>query len=735
MPDLISNTQTQNSTTSNEGTNKIPKLDANSFFFLEDEVFTQTAAQAFGVVSENEFRTTSLLNLGTADKKIFSICSGQIFLQPMTGDTSKVNLILKPYKQPVNGLSIKYFVYRGLPKSQFIDSNGDVVPTGTNGLITHIRNEFTSFYNQIPNEPIPVFQAKFIGYPDSSTTQLETQLIDSYFYKISASYDGDDSNLVDPDKNFEFPMIPAGTHLANCSGVIGLDIVLNNGDYYIENDTNPFQFNLAFARASSNVINVSAAVDHYQEKLLRETITQFIDTAAFYGLHANGGKINKFGLATPITSATDIYNLINSFITKSTIYLYIQSNRQRSYNFYKNYELDNTNLNNIKIGTDEPNLALTTFATEKWPVKTFTTAPVVSSLQQNIALQFTTDRGQNTSLYGVMANIISKNSENFIESKDLIQEPDVNGVVSDFTKTVLFSSPISNNENIASIIQLIYLGKDIVFTDIGIDDGDPATPIPDPIHFTPKFMDDIFDLMNAISFLKADKIYHVHNYKPNLFSQKSIDKNRGLLVAYTQRTQNTIAISETENLTLFTYLSISENELSNHSNFSPTPSSNKEATGYGVQDLNDSQKLPNLSSNEFVKLDKITDMGETINGIVLHTYDNSLATTMVLGITEDEHNSLLNIIELNNLNNPKLYFHPTLDDGSFNLSEEGVSYKKYTLKIVSENSDNNFLINNLNDNITIYSIDELIFFSKSYSENILIESVINEEISFTIKEE
>ena len=291
-----------------------------------------------------------------------------------------------------------------------------------------------------------------------------------------------------------------------------------------------------------------------------------------------------------------------------------------------------------------------------------------------------------------------------------------------------------NNENIASIVKLSYVGKDIVFTDTGIDDGDPATPIPDPIHFMPKFMDDVFDLMNTISFLKADKIYHVHSYKPNLYSQKSIDKSRGQLVAYTQRTQNTIAVSETENLTLFTYLSISEIELSNHSNFSPTPSSNKEATGYGVQDLSEFQVLPNLPSNEFVKLDKFTDSGQTINGIVLNTYDNSLATTILLGITEDENNTLLDVIELNNLKNPKLYFHSS-DDGNFNLSEEGVKYKKFTLKIVSENSDNNFLINNLNDDITIYSIDELIFFSKSYSENILIESVINEEISFTIKEE
>jgi len=717
MPDLISNTQAQNSTTSNGGTNKQPKLDANSFYFLEDAIFTQTAAQAFGVVSENEFRTTSLLNLGTVDKKIFSICSGQIFLQPMTDDAAKVNLILKPYKQPVNGLSIKYFIYRGLPKSQFIESNGDVVPTGTNGLITHIRNEFTSFYNQIPNEPIPVFQAKFIGYPDSITPQLETQLIDSYFYKISASYDGDDSNLVDPDKNFEFPMIPAGTHLASCSGVIGLDIVLNNGDYYIENDTNPFQFNLAFARASANVINVSTATDNYQEKLIRETITQFLDPAAFYGLHANGGKINKFGLTTPITSATDIYNLINSFATKNTIYLYIQSNRQRSYNFYKNYELDSTNLNNIKIGTEELNLALTTFETEKWPVKTFTTAPVVSSLQQNIALQFTTDKGKNTCLYGVMANIISMNSENFIEAKDLIQEPDVNGVISDFTKTVVVSSPIANNENIASIIQLIYLGKDIVLSKNGLDDGDPATPPPDPIYFATKYMDDVFDLINATSFLKADKIYHVHNYKPNLYSQKSIDKNRSLVVAYTQRTQNTIAVSETENLTLFTYLSISEIELSNHSNFSPTPSSNKEATGYGVQDLSEFQVLPNLPSNEFVEMNQFTESGEIINGIKLRSDKKLMATSLVLGISEVENNILNNII--NNNFNPTIYFEPILDFENEFISFEKIKYKKYKIALLVDSIDftQEIIMPQDIDTIYIYTLDGLLFFTKNYAEN------------------
>lgn len=85
-------------------------------------------------------------------------------------------------------MSIKYFIYRGLPKSQFIELNGDVVPTGTNGLITHIRNEFTSFYNQIPNEPAPVFQAKFIGYPDVNTPYCSYSFTIEIFSNYPVAY-------------------------------------------------------------------------------------------------------------------------------------------------------------------------------------------------------------------------------------------------------------------------------------------------------------------------------------------------------------------------------------------------------------------------------------------------------------------------------------------------------------------------------------------------------------------
>jgi len=83
MPNLLKNTAAPNATTSNQGTKKMPKLEAKFHFFLEDAAYTQLPTQAFGVLSDDEFRTTSLVSVSA--KKIISIYSGQVFLQPSNG--------------------------------------------------------------------------------------------------------------------------------------------------------------------------------------------------------------------------------------------------------------------------------------------------------------------------------------------------------------------------------------------------------------------------------------------------------------------------------------------------------------------------------------------------------------------------------------------------------------------------------------------------------------------------
>ncbi len=721
MSEIINNTQTQQTTNSNQGTNRVPKLDAKSFFFLEDGVFTQQANNAFDIISDNEFRTTSLVTISA--KKIISICSGQVFLQPYTGDDDKVNLILKPYRQPVAGLAIKYFIYRGLPKNQFLDSSNKVLTTGS-GLITHIRTEFNNFYQQDASltSQQPELFGKYIGYPDSAAptneAQVGTDLIDEYFYKISQTFEDETGDITNAKRAFEMPMIPAGLDLTTAiSGEIGLDIVLNYGDYYIENDPNPFKLDLNFARAPHNIINVSAITDAYQKKLMRENIIQFIDPAAFYGLHANGGKISKFGVTAPIETPADIYTLISPFVTKNTIYIYVQSNRQRSYNFYNKYAVSETNTNNLKIGLSEATLAETTFETNSWPVKVFSTAPVASSTKQTIALQFTTDKNPNVSLYGDMANIGSANQENFVDATDLIPIP-VEGIpATPFTKTILLHSPIANNQNIASFIQLLYIGKNIILSKPGVDDGDPATPPPDDILFTTKYMDDVFDLIDATSFLQADKIYHVHSYKPILYNQQEIDKNRKRVIAFTQRTQNTIAVSETENLTLFTYLAIVENEQSSHSNYSPNASSNKEATGYGVQSVGEFYTVPNLPSSEFVKILNFSNGLDSTKGLQLRTTNNSNPTSMILGITEQENTSIKDFIAQQNFNNPRLFLSDSQSrESDYYISSEDIKFKTYYIDIISENNSGEIIHTSSGLNVKVYSLDGLVFFSSNYAK-------------------
>lgn len=102
--------QYEDLTTSNEGRNVRASLQMTSHFFLEDNSFSQIAAESFGAISSIDFTTTSKVTF-SGIKKVYAICQGQVFVQPQIGSNDKVNVILKPFKQPISGLGIKYFVY------------------------------------------------------------------------------------------------------------------------------------------------------------------------------------------------------------------------------------------------------------------------------------------------------------------------------------------------------------------------------------------------------------------------------------------------------------------------------------------------------------------------------------------------------------------------------------------------------------------------------------------------
>src|SRR6218665_2530275 len=88
-------------------------------------------ADAFGPVKDFEttrYRVTSFVNSteGTI-AEVFAVTSGQIAILKQVNSEDKLNLVIKNSSPSFSPLKIKYFIYRGIRKSDLIDSNNNIV--------------------------------------------------------------------------------------------------------------------------------------------------------------------------------------------------------------------------------------------------------------------------------------------------------------------------------------------------------------------------------------------------------------------------------------------------------------------------------------------------------------------------------------------------------------------------------------------------------------------------------
>jgi len=270
-------------------------------------------------------------------------------------DGSRVNLILRPFKQPIQGLNIRYFVYRGLQLPDFF-SNGNVIPIGSTSsdLIARVNADFNSYYSHLsPGTAVPEFKAAFIGYDPEK--QVDGTLLSDLFFKrstLNGSYTNNDEAVP-----FELPLITAGASLGNFKpGECGFEVVLAYGDYSLPEPNDEFRFDLAYARASEKIIDLTAVTDTFKKKQVREQVFQFLDPAAYFGFHSiTGGEVTLNSGGTKLKkTGQDVYNdVIRNFHTKNNLYLYISSDRSRSYNFYANYGLSDTDDHSLLWGAAE----------------------------------------------------------------------------------------------------------------------------------------------------------------------------------------------------------------------------------------------------------------------------------------------------------------------------------------------------------------------------------------------
>lgn len=710
-------------------------MSAQSHFFIESGGLTQSKEQAFGPLSSTQFKLTSSFSVGSP-KKAYSICKGIVLIQPQTDSSEKVNLILRPYKQPFPGLNIKYFVYRGLQKSDFFTTDSDPLIIKNEGaysdFIDKINIDFKAFHegrkikngDTVTEIPVPPFTARYIGY-DPLTPKAT--LLSSFFFKESEFVAAGDT--FDESNPFELPMIDMGKSLGNfAQGECGIDVVLNYGDYKHDFDNSEFAFDLEYARKNSASISVTGETP-YQQKLQREQSTQFIDIAAFYGLFVPEYSVNVVSEGTKTNKKdVEIFNsIINSFYTKNNWYIYIQSDRTRSYDFYGNYKIGEGS-ENLKTGllkdtaTNEVPMTALTYGTSGWPFLINTQQQANTVTTNNLYLQFPTDNNNNTAFYGQLAKVANAQKDNFINADGLRLPPDAEGNYADLTSTIQLTTPALAGKNIASLSILLYHGKVNMYTDKTVTDGEGNPVI---TYRKANFFDNVFNLINASPLLNlgSDNSYaRMTSEKLNLINEFYDKKQQGISIVQTLTVNDVIetGIEETPTVGRVTYLTEAVDVMNNAVSATGSTTSTTYTSPSAGGAVSNS-KTYQLSDPYYYNLKMFTDSTETISGLELKTLDGSTPTKIILGLTQEENNTIKALIT-DDTKNPRLFLMDLFEDENELVSPENIKYQKYKVAIVSEDAEENNKLEEPNNSVFVYSLDRRYHFSKGYSEYIPIIS-------------
>lgn len=703
-------------------------MSAPSHFFTDSGGFTQSPAQSFGPVNNSEFNLTSKFSV-TTPQKAYSICKGVVLVQPQTGNSDKVNVILRPYKQPFPGLNVKYFIYRGLKRSDFFTTDADPLVNKTDGtpsdFITKINIDFDAFHggrkaaDGVTDLAPPPFTAKFIGY-DESITDLTIPL-SAFFFKESEFVAA--NNTFDEKDDFELPMIDIGKSLGSfAEGECGIDVVLNYGDYKHNFDNSEFLFNLEYARKAEAKIILSGT--DINKKLLREQSTQFIDIAAFYGLFVPKESVDVITAGTlSLKKGTEIYNtVISKFTTKNNWYVYIQSDRTRSYDFYGNYKINPSGVNNLKTGLlEDPTTKIvpmteTQYGTFDWPVLVNTQQQATSITTNNLYLQLVTDNNNNTALYGQIGKIANAQKDNFINADGLRLPPDEDGNYVNLTSTVQLTTPAVAGKNISTLSIILYQGIINTYESNQIldENGTPVAQLGQA-----NFFDDVFSLIDAQPLLKLSGnigFSKMTSEKLNLVNEFYDRKQQGVSVVQTLTVNDVIetGIEETPTVTRVTYLTEAGDVMNNavSATGSTSPDTKTSASASGTVSKNKTYELPDPY---YYNLKQFTDNTQTINGITLKTLDGSTPNKIILGLTKVE-NEFIKAKITPDVKNPRLFLIDLFEDGSELISPENIKYQKYKVAIVAESSNGERKLFKPDTDVWVYSLDRKYHFSKDYCE-------------------
>lgn len=355
----------------------------HSHFFTDHSlVAVQTDTIAYGPLvtaaladKQNKFRVTGLFKaLGAVNPNAYAVVDGIMMVQRVYDPANLpnflpnvVNIVLKPYKQAMLGFTpVKYFVYRNVVLSDILKPADDTKVQDQALSSPYIQALWLIHTAQ--NGAVP-FESKVLGF--DLINQPDGDKIDRLF------------NRQDADK--QLPYIPMGTAFGKFYGNggaddFGIEIILEEGEFQPD-----FAYVRNYKETIVSVDGLPAGTDQekFTVRLIREKILNYIDPAAFFGMHnAKNGWLQVDDGAGTKSKLTDtgIYdNVLLKFHTRNTLYLDLRNENGLSLNFYGKY--DDGSGNALDVGNTSAALTAQPYATELWPliIRTSVSAAVATA--------------------------------------------------------------------------------------------------------------------------------------------------------------------------------------------------------------------------------------------------------------------------------------------------------------------------------------------------------------------
>ncbi|MEA2339317.1 MAG: hypothetical protein QOE82_3324, partial [Thermoanaerobaculia bacterium] len=325
-----------------------------SHFFADHGSLTQ--GSGYGPKSTDEYRVTGLVK-APADVNAYAAVNGMVMIQRVADKTNPgtylgnvVNLVLKPFKQPIKGFTrVKYFIYRNVRLDSFLkgaSATDEALVRNKAGGSQFIQNLWVIHTAQNGAAP---FKSTVLGFDPPN--QPGTAAIDKWFHRQNASE--------------QLPFAASGEQIgkfyANSGNdSFGIEIILEG----------PFEPDYENVRTSTEtIIAVPATAAGTDSQLQRARILNYIDPAAFYGMHmAPGGSLEvQDGSTKKKLKGVAVYdNVVTKFATANTLYTDIRNENGLALDFYGAY-LDGTG-NALEVGPNPTSLTAQPYASDKWPL-------------------------------------------------------------------------------------------------------------------------------------------------------------------------------------------------------------------------------------------------------------------------------------------------------------------------------------------------------------------------------